>query len=56
VEDVEAVLVRALRLLVAGYYRSLLVEERERVGRIDCRLEAMMRFKERILRDDIGLT
>jgi len=49
-EVVEAVLVRALRLLKAGYYRSLLLEERERVGRINYRLEAMMRFKERILK------
>lgn len=51
-EEMEAVLARALRLLDAGYYRSLLVEERERVGRINYRLEAMMRFKERILKDD----
>jgi len=55
-EEVEAVLVRALRLLGAGYYRSLLVEERERVGRINYRLEAMMRFKERILKDDTDWT
>ncbi len=51
-EVVEAVLVRALRLLGAGYYRSLLVEERERVGRINYRFEAMMRFRERILKAD----
>jgi hypothetical protein len=49
-EVVEAVLVRALRLLKAGYYRSLLLEERERVGRTNYRLEAMMRFKEKILK------
>jgi hypothetical protein len=52
VGGVEAVLIRALRLLKAGYYRSLLIEERERVGKIDYRLEAMMRFRERILRAD----
>jgi hypothetical protein len=55
-EVVKAVLVRAVRLLGAGYYRSLLVEERERVGRIDYRLEAMMRFKERILKADTHRT
>jgi hypothetical protein len=49
---VEAVLIRALRLLKAGYYRSLLLEERERVGRINCRLEAMLRFKEKILKPE----
>jgi hypothetical protein len=53
-EAVEAVLFRALRLLKAGYYRSLLLEERERVGRINYRLEAMTRFKERILKADVG--
>ena len=48
----EAVLIRALRLLKAGYYRSLLLEEKERVGRINYRLEAMLRFRQRILKDD----
>jgi hypothetical protein len=41
-------------LLKAGYYRSLLLEEKERVGRIDYRLEAMLRFRQRILKDDTG--
>jgi hypothetical protein len=57
-EAVEAVVIRALRLLKAGYYRSLLLEERDRVGRINCRLEAMTRFRERILMadaDGVGL-
>jgi hypothetical protein len=53
-EAVEAVLIRALRLLKAGYYRSLLLEEKERVGRINYRLEAMLRFRQRILKDDTG--
>ena len=51
-ESVEAVLIRALRLLKAGYYRSLLLEEKERVGRINYRLQAMLRFRQRILEDD----
>lgn len=51
-EAVEAVVIRALRLLKAGYYRSLLLEERDRVGRINYRLEAMTRFRERILKAD----
>jgi hypothetical protein len=51
--EYEAVLVRALRLLGAGYYRTLLLEEKERVGKINFRFEAMMRFKERIQRSDL---
>jgi hypothetical protein len=50
-EGTKIALDRALRLLNAGYYRSLLIEERERVGRVDYRLEAMKRFRERILRN-----
>jgi hypothetical protein len=52
-KECRALLTRALRLLGAGYYRSLLLEEREKVGRISYRLEAMMRFKEKILKGDL---
>jgi hypothetical protein len=50
---------RALHLLETGYYRNLLLEERDRVGRIDYRFEAMRNFKERIQRmmtDGSGLS
>ena len=46
-----ASLIRVLHLLGAGYYRSLLLEERDRVGRVNYRFEAMMQFKEKIQRD-----
>jgi hypothetical protein len=45
-------LLAALRLLSMGHYRSLLIEERERVGRIDCRIEAMKRFRKRVIGGD----
>ena len=45
-----ALLLTAFRLLAVGYYRNLLIEERERVGRMDCRGQAMHRFKERLLK------
>ncbi len=50
-KDRLTVLIRILHLLGAGYYRSLLLEERDRVGRVNYRFEAMMRLKERIQRD-----
>ena len=43
-------LIKLLHLLGAGYYRNLLMEERDRVGRINYRFEAMMQLKERIQR------
>jgi len=52
-EERKAVLNRALRLLRAGYYRSLLIEERKRVGRVSYRLEAMMRFRDSIMKGHI---
>ena len=53
-EECMAELNRALRLLGAGYYRSLLLEERERVGKVNYRFEAMMKFRERIRSGDEG--
>jgi hypothetical protein len=47
-EDADLVL-SALRLLVVGYCRSLMIEERLRVGWLECRGEAMGRFGERLL-------
>jgi hypothetical protein len=47
-EDADLVL-SALRLMAVGYYRSLMIEERFRVGRLECRGEAMRRFEERLL-------
>jgi hypothetical protein len=51
-----AVLLSALRLLKGGYYRSLLMEERERVGRAGYRYEAMNRFRERISKEERDAT
>ncbi len=50
------VLVRALRLLREGYYRSLLMEERERVGKAGYRYEAMLRFRERMRKEARDIT
>jgi hypothetical protein len=47
-EECVRVVIRALHLLGAGCYRSLLTEERSRVGRSDYRFEAMMKFREQI--------
>jgi hypothetical protein len=41
-------IIGVLHLLETGYYRSLLLEERNRVGKIDYRFEAMMKFKDMI--------
>jgi len=51
--ECEEVLVRAIRLLAAGYYRNLLLEEKEKVGRVSFRYEAMTKFRERIQRSDV---
>ena len=46
-----ALVLSALRLVSVGYYRSLIVEERFRVGRLGCRAEAVRRFRERLLEE-----
>jgi hypothetical protein len=48
-EPWKSIFLRALRLLEVGYYRSLLVEERERAGRANYRFEAMVRFREEMM-------
>ncbi|HVP23252.1 MAG TPA: hypothetical protein VMS77_05010 [Conexivisphaerales archaeon] len=47
-EDADLVL-SALRLVSVGYYRCLMVEERFRSGRMECRGLAMRRFRERVI-------